>query len=326
MAVAWTDDPSAFAARDWSSLVDADPDGTVFHRPGFLKPYWEELGSGALQLAFVEEDGAPVAVAALEIDDGVLRWLGGTEVTDYMGPVGLPEARDLAAKELMVALAARDDWTRADLGGLPVDGSWLPALEEAAADAGLGARRAGGDVAPFLELPATFDAYLAALPGKLRHEIRRKERRLREALPEARMVEATPESLAGDLDRFVELHRASPDRKGRFMLPGVELLFRRLAAELGPSGTFRLVFLEGGGDRLAAAVAFRDGDALRLYNSAYDRAHARLAPGMVLVGEVIRDAIGEGGRVLDLLRGDLPYKQRFGPSRRRLARLLLGPR
>jgi len=45
MAVEWTGDPAAFADPEWASLVDADPEATVFHTPGFLKVYWEELGA-----------------------------------------------------------------------------------------------------------------------------------------------------------------------------------------------------------------------------------------------------------------------------------------
>jgi hypothetical protein len=41
------------------------------------------------------------------------------------------------------------------------------------------------------------------------------------------------------------------------------------------------------------------------------------------VAELIRDAIEEGRRGLDLLKGDLPYKYRYGARPRRIARLLL---
>ena len=42
-------------------------------------------------MAFGEEDGgAQVAAAAFERIGETLRFLGGTEVTDYLGPVGRP--------------------------------------------------------------------------------------------------------------------------------------------------------------------------------------------------------------------------------------------
>jgi CelD/BcsL family acetyltransferase involved in cellulose biosynthesis len=323
MAVEWTSDPAAFTTRDWSELVDADPDGTFFHSPSYLKPYWEEFGAADLQIALVREGDETTAAAAFDLRRGCFSFLGGTEVTDYMGPVGRPAGRERAAKELMSAVAARGDWGWADLRGLPEDGGWLRALSTGAADAGLEALVEEDGVAHPLELPGTYQGYLQGLSPKRRHELRRKVRRVREALPDARLVDATPETLAVDLDRFVELHRSSPGPKGRFMEPGMELFFRRLGDALLPEGVFRLTFLESRGTRIAAVVSFSDRDRLLLYNSAYDHSRAALSPGIVLVAELIRDSIERGLRAVDMLKGNLPYKYQFGAKPRRICRLLL---
>ena len=84
LRITFSEDPEDFARRDWSDLVAADPAGTVFHTPTFLKLYWEEFGREPdhLLLAFGERDGATVGAAAFERVDGVLRFLGGTEITD----------------------------------------------------------------------------------------------------------------------------------------------------------------------------------------------------------------------------------------------------
>jgi CelD/BcsL family acetyltransferase involved in cellulose biosynthesis len=326
MTVEWIPDPEAFVARDWSTLVEADPEGTIFHTPRYLKLYWEEFGAGRLELALVRRGERDAAAAAFDLGDGVATWLGGFDVTDYMGPVGDPRELAGSAHELMAALAGREEWSRADLAGLPGEGRWLPALAEGARQAGLDVEVRGDGVAPFLELPASYDAYLEALPGKLRHELRRKDRRLREVVPGVRLDEATPDTIVPDLDWFVDLHRSSGGEKGRFMVPGMEIFFRRLGDALLPDGTFRLSFLEAGGERLAGAAALRFRDRFLLYNSAYDHRHAGLSPGIVLVSELIRSAIDEGCRTFDLLKGDVGYKYRFGARPRRVCRLLLARR
>jgi CelD/BcsL family acetyltransferase involved in cellulose biosynthesis len=324
MTVDWGRDPAAFADATWRSLTEVDPEASVFHTPRFLKVYWEELGAGeALEVATVRAGGDAVAAAAFSLHGDRLMWLGGFEVTDYMGPVGRPDDRQRAADELLVAVAARDDWGVADLAGLPERGTWLGALSEGARRAGLRVRVELDGVAPGIDLPDSFEAYLASLPSKLRHEIRRKGRRLREAHPDARLVDARVETVSADLDRFAELHRASPGAKGRFMVPGMELFFRRLADELVSDGTMRLSFLEAGGERLAGAVGFRHRDRFLLYNSAYDHRVSKLSPGMVLVAELIREAVEEGRTSFDLLKGDVGYKYRFGATPRRVCRLLL---
>ncbi|MCA1727748.1 MAG: GNAT family N-acetyltransferase [Actinobacteria bacterium] len=326
MAVDWYEDPEAFSAQDWTPLVLADREGTVFHTPAFLKLYWEEFGSDGLRIAVVRRDAEPVAAAAFELRQGVLTWLGGFDVTDYMGPVGDPEQRDWAAGELMSSVAGRDDWTKGDLAGLPLHGKWLAALAGAAERAGLPLRVEPVDVAPFIQLPDSFDLYLSRLDAKLRHEIRRKDRRLRAAHPDVRLVDSTPETIAEDLDRFMEMHRSSRGEKGRFMVPGMELFFRRLGFAFVPDGTLRLAFLETAGVKIAAAAGFRWQDRFLLYNSAYDHVYAHDAPGMVLIADLIRSTIEEGYRGFDMLKGDLPYKYRFGARARGLARLRLRPR
>jgi len=321
--VPWTDDPRAFADQAWHELVARDPEATFFHSPRYLKLYWEEQGHGELRVARLDDGDEPLARAAFELEDGVLMFLGGTEVTDYMGPVAAPGRRERAAKELMAAIASRDDWRLADLRGLPEDGAWLDALAEAARACGMEVRIEDEGVAPQLDLPPSYDRYLASLSSRHRHEIRRKARRLAEALPSARVTVTHPDEAEPALDRFFELHRSSTGPKGKFMQPGMELFFRRLADEFLGDGTLRLVFLADGDERLAGVVTFRWGDTVLLYNSAYDRARARLAPGMVLVADIIRDAIESGCGRLDMLKGDLEYKYRFGARPRRIPRLLL---
>ena len=90
-----SDDPRDFQRRDWRELVRRDPDATFFHTPGFLKLYWEEFGEEPqhLLLAFAsDEAGTQVGAVAFELIGDVLRFLGGTEVTDYLGPVGISTA------------------------------------------------------------------------------------------------------------------------------------------------------------------------------------------------------------------------------------------
>jgi CelD/BcsL family acetyltransferase involved in cellulose biosynthesis len=328
MRIVFSDDGRDFHRRGWQELVEADPAGTFFHTPGYLKLYWEEFGERPdhLLLAFAEDDdGAQVGAVAFERFGDTLRFLGGTEVTDYMGPVGLPDRQDAMAKELWGALMARDDWRDADLRGLPEDSSWLGLLGDAAAAAGLrvGVTDDQNGVAPFLPLPGSWDEYLAALSSKQRHEIKRKARKLTEEAGGFRIVRADGATLNPLLDRFVELHRTSEGPKGVFMVPGMEIFFRRLGEAFCASGEFRLTFIEVNGELAAGTIGFEWGGTSSLYNSAFDRSWGALAPGMVLVAEDIRLAIEAGCTGFDLLKGDYAYKYRFGARPRAVKRLVV---
>ena len=330
IGVVFSDDPRNFQRRDWSDLVGADPAGTIFHTPDFLKLYWEEFGEepGHLLLAFGEDDaGAQVAAAAFELIGDTLRFLGGTEVTDYMGPVGTPDARAGFAHELWAGLLARDDWREADLRGLHENSAWLSELREAAAGHGLEVEATDDQngVAPVLDLPSTWDEYLAQIPSKLRHEIRRKAKKLEAETGAFRVETATEETLLPLLDRFVELHRMSEGPKGVFMVPGMEIFFRRLGQTFCEQGVFRLSFIRVREELAAGTIGFSFDGTYSLYNSAFDRKWQQLAPGMVLVAEDIRQAIEEGSAVFDFLKGDYAYKYRFG-ARKRLVKRLVVPR
>ena len=328
MRIVFSEDPRDFQRRDWTDLVHADPAGTFFHQPAYLKLYWEEFGETPehLLFAFAEDDGgAQIGAVAFERAGETLRFLGGTEVTDYLGPVGLPEAQEAMSKELWGALLGLDGWRSADLRGLPEDRRWLPLLRDAATGHGLRVMEDDdpNGVAPFVALPNSWDGYLAALPAKMRHEIRRKANKLEAEAGPFRIVVADGETLDALLDRFVELHRMSEGPKGVFMVPGMEIFFRRLGEAFCRDEVFRLTFIEVGGELAAGTIGFEFGGTSYLYNSAFDRAWGNLAPGMVLVGEDIRLAIEHGCAAFDLLKGDYAYKYRFGATARRVRRLVV---
>lgn len=329
MRVEFSEDGRDFQRRDWTELVHRDPAGTFFHQPSYLKLYWEEFGATPehLLFAFASDDGGDMltAVAFERTDEGTLRFLGGTEVTDYMGPVGSPEAGAEVAKELWSALAARQDWRVADLRGLAEDNAWLGHLREAAAAQGFTVDEDDdpNGPAPLLELAETWEGYLESLPSKMRHEIKRKAKKLDAEAGPVRIVTADRDSLLPLLDRFVELHLMSDGPKGVFMVPGMEIFFRRLGEEFCAEGIFRLTFIEVGGELAAGTIGFVFDATYFLYNSAFDRRWGSLAPGMVLVGEDIRLAIEEGCTAFDLLKGDYPYKYRFGAHARAVRRLVV---
>jgi len=325
--ITWSEDPRDFQRRNWSALVQEDPAGSFFHQPAFLKLYWEEFGESVdqLLLGFGEVAGDQVGAVAFEREGETLRFLGGTEITDYMGPVGRPDHRASFADALWSALDARDDWRAADLWGLAEDAGWYGLLGDTAVAHGLTVEEAPDHdgVAPYLALPPTWEAYLEALPSKTRHEVKRKAKKLETEAGPVRIVTAGTQDLVPLLDRFVELHRLSEGPKGVFMVPGMEIFFRRLGETFLSSGAFRLHFIEVGGDLAAGTIGFRWAHRFYLYNSAFDRSWGNLAPGMVLVGEDIRLAIEDGASGFDMLKGDYAYKYRFGAVPRTVRRMLV---
>lgn len=308
--------PAAFDALtpEWVALVAEDPAAGIFHRPEFLRVWWEELGGGAEPYAVAVREGAALrGLATLAAGpDGTLRFLGDPEVIDYLGPISAPADRDAVAAAVVGAVGGLDGWRRAELAGLAADSGWPEALARAGKAAGLEVAEEPLDACPRVALGGSYEEYLAALPGKLRHEIRRKARRLERELGPFTVRTADGASLEEDLERFFAMHRSSNGPKGKFLDESRASFFARLARTLTAAGWLRLCLLEAGGAAIAGVFAFSDGVTWSVYNSAYDHRHRAVAPGMVLVAETIAAAAAEGCRTFDLLRGTEEYKYRLG--------------
>lgn len=327
--------PDGSLRADWEVLVDDDPAATIFHTPRYLAVWERMLGERAApRVRTLHRDGRLVGVVPEALERAgsptgpteILRFLGGTEVTDYLGPVARPEDRDDVVAAYLDALAADVDWDELVTGGLPGDTVWPDAVLRHAQRHGFELiEDTVEDVCPRVDLAGGYEAYLDRLPGKQRHELRRKARKLARDAGELRMVEVPPEDVVERLDAFFEMAVENESAKaGFFRKDPMREFFRELAREFGEERIFRLHLLDVGGRPGAATISLVHGREWGLYNSAFDPALRMLAPGMVQVGQLIETAASEGHTVFDLLRGDEPYKYRFGAEDRRLRRLTFG--
>lgn len=328
MRVATHDDASAFAAlaHRWRDQLTRDPAASVFLTPQYLAVWWSEFGAGSTLriVELLDDDGALQGIAPLVLaGDGVIRFAGDHDTTDYRGPVSSPEDRDAVASAVLEAASA-EPWSIFDMDGLPSDSGWPEAFTRAAKDAGFTVDEEHQDACPRVAIPGSYDAYLASLDGKLRHEIGRKARRLIREAGSFTVRLANERTLDDDLERFFAMHRTSQGPKGRFMHEGMATFFGSFAWMLFSQGWLRLALLEVDTEPWAGAYAFRYGDTWGVWNSAYDHARRELAPGMVLMAECIRLAAEEGCHTFDLLRGTEPYKYRFGAVDVPLIRLQVG--
>lgn len=315
MRVRVHDDASAFAklAPVWRDVVALDPNASVFHTPQYLATWHAEFGR-ARDLRILELSGegdTPRAMTTLVIGDGVASFGGDVDTTDYQGPVSASGDRADVAAGVLSALDG-EPWTTFELTGLAGDAGWPDAFQAAAKAAGHEIQEGTPSASPRVAIPGSYEDYLAALPGKLRHEIGRKARRLEREAGSFRVRLATEETLDDDLERFFSMHRTSEGPKGHFMHEGMATFFGSFAWMLFSQGWLRLAFLEIGSEPWAGAFGYAFKDTWGVWNSAYDHGRRQLAPGMVLMGECIRLAASEGCATFDFLRGSEPYKYRFG--------------
>jgi CelD/BcsL family acetyltransferase involved in cellulose biosynthesis len=312
----------------WERILEQDPEAGVFGHPAWLQAWWEALGSGDLLLALLWDGDEPIAVFATCTcvdEEGLLSFLGSQDVTDEQVPVAVP-GREAEALQFFLGWAFSDGgFNRVRFHSVLQDTRWLGVTEEVARASDLSYAAEQVDVAPAIELPQTFVGYLERLSGHDRHELRRKRRRLGE-LGEWHVRRADEIGWEQDLTAFFEFHRQAPGEKAGFFTPERERFFRRLAADLFLMGLARLDVLDLEGAPVACTFSYDFRETLALYNSSFRPDLAKHAPGMVLVGSLIEQSINEGKKTFDFLRGDEPYKRRFGPILRPVYQVMLAAR
>jgi CelD/BcsL family acetyltransferase involved in cellulose biosynthesis len=176
---------------------------------------------------------------------------------------------------------------------------------------------------PVVSLEGGWEAYLARLEKKQRHELRRKLRRADDHPEKVEMRIVSPaQDVGSEMESFLGL-MALGDAKARFLQPAMRRQFVALTHEAHRCGCLNLAFLDVGGVPAAAYWSFDYGNRLWVYNSGLNPAYSSLSPGWVLLGRLIQWAIDAGRTELDFLRGDEDYKYRLGGVERAIFRLTL---
>jgi CelD/BcsL family acetyltransferase involved in cellulose biosynthesis len=311
-------DESCFELPAWGELLKTDPNRHVFATPEWNRLWWDEFGAGKdLRLLTMSREGDVVAIVPLyrkpENERMILRFVGGVDLTDYLGPVCSEDDRDDVAETLVDWLASTDlEWDEFDAHNMPVPFGFAEFLAEKVDRSDLGLILDQEDTSAVLSLPPDWDEYLASLESKDRHELRRKRRRLGRDHPDGRFRTATDDTLETDLKMFVEMHRGAEGMKGHFMRPEIATFFERIARAFMPIGWLRVDFLEIADRAIASTFGFVLDDVFYLYNSAYEPDAARLSPGLMLVSELVRESIEKGLTRFDFLRGPERYKYQLG--------------
>lgn len=310
--------PEAFGLPEWRKLHGVDPNRSIFSTPEWNSVWWEHFGGGKDLFVLTFLDPEPVGIAALMLDQtedgGRVRFVGGDDLTDYLGPLVEGEQYVPAIAESLVQFI-RDEiggWGYFEAKALPVPFGFADRLVEAADRYGLECEIEQDEVSPVLPLPPTFEEYLEWLRPKQRHELRRKLRKFEREAPESQFASASEDSLMADVESFIEMHRYSDGVKGEFMNPTREKFFKRVAETLFPLGMAGIEFLEVDDHRVAISFSFRLERAFYLYNSAFSREYRELSPGLVLAARLIERAIDDGFERFDFLRGKERYKFDLG--------------
>ncbi len=327
-------DFSSVSASDWNTLVEAGISDTPFLRHEILSQWWKTLGGGEwkeadLVLISASENGNLIGIAPLfKADyDGRLALLlvGSVEISDYLDLIvrleDLPRFLTglidfLIRSELFEGLAF--DWYN-----LVESSPTLAALKAESENRGWTYHEEIYRPTPRIALNSDFEAYLAGIEKKQRHEIRRKMRRAAESeVPIHFYILEDASALESEMEAFFQL-MAQDSNKAGFLKPAMREHMSAIIRSAFSQGYLWLAFLTVDGVKAAAALNFDYKNKLWGYNSGVSHDFMELSPGWVLLSHQLQWACEHGRYEFDFMRGDEEYKYRFGGVNKYVMRAIL---
>ena len=156
-----------------------------------------------------------------------------------------------------------------------------------------------------LMLPKSYEEYLADLPRKKRHELKRKKVRFQEKYPQALLRESKDSEI---FETFIKLHKTSDGDKGNFMNDEVTAFFSSLLTMKG----WKIYYLEVDNAIAACCFVYEDEVGSYLYNSSKNNTFNEVNPGIIIIDKIIEQLISKEFTFFDFLKGTERYKFDLG--------------
>jgi len=296
----------------WEKLRHCLKWGSVFVLPAWLQVWWEVFGGeNELYLRTLRQGEEIIGFAPLMVNKETASFIGSDDVSDYLDFVVVAGREKDFFKVLLDDLEARGI-KKLDLRPLRPDSTVLTQLVGVAQNRGYEVLCHLEDVSLELDLPGTWNEYLATLKNKQRHEIRRKLRRLWETDGVEHHCVEVGREVEDYLDIFLKLFSLSKHDKASFMNQKREVFFRSLAKAMAEVGLLRLGILQLDKVPAAMTIGFDYDDSHYLYNSAYDPQFSYLSVGLLCKVLCLKESIERGRKKWNFLKGGEPYKYQLG--------------
>jgi CelD/BcsL family acetyltransferase involved in cellulose biosynthesis len=313
---------------DWRSL--AERRGNAFVTPEWYFAWLRSYGAGAdpAVIAVRAPAGDLLGIMPLARDRAArprsLRF-GGANLADHLHPFAAGLEEDAVAAAAGARLGTEiSGWSAIVLDNVDADAGWWRAMVSAA-PLSLGAVSYRQTTLPCIQLPTSWEAYLASRSRNFRSQLGRKLRALqRDHEVRFRRTQAAPE-LAGDLETFFRLHDARwEDRGGSSSASERTRKFHGdFTAAALERGWLRLWLMEVDGDPVAAWYGWRLGERYSYYLAGFEPRWSDASVGLLLLAHTVQEAIDESASEYDLLLGEEAYKQRFATGTRPVETVVL---
>lgn len=182
-------------------------------------------------------------------------------------------------------------------------------------------------ICPFISLPSTFEDYLQTLSKKFRWNVKYYKRRILTKLNGTIRINNDKESIVDALEDLFELHIKRWQDRGiacTFTNPTFQEFIKDLCQSLADKDQVKLYRLFIDEKPVAAVLMFYWQESAIFYQTGWDPEYRKFSPGVALLSQTVEDAILEGRKYYDFLRGDEDYKLNW-TNEHRLTTTMLVP-
>ncbi len=281
----------------WTTTLSHDTHAYPFYTKKWHAQWFSSLGDGE-QPMIIADVPAGVLIP-LAVKNAIAHFSGGEEIADYLDAIGSDPAKKAVWLKAL-GIIRMQGAKRLILRNIPEDSATLAFFRSQK-----GADIQKEDTTPILTLPNSFEAYMALLDRKDRHELKRKMRKF-EAAHTGTTISVT-QGESTDLDLLIKLMLRDSDKK-IFLTDPMQRFFQNLSVSIGESIMQFTLALDT--NVLATAVAFRTQGSLLLYNSGYNEDY--VGAGFYLKSKMIEWAISQKITSYNFLQGSERYKYELG--------------
>jgi CelD/BcsL family acetyltransferase involved in cellulose biosynthesis len=255
----------------------------------------------------------------------------GEACTDHVGLICHPDRK----REISLALA---DWLMSvegtaharlvQLNNVDADDQTLSLFGAACTSRGAWVERRPSPSSWHVNLPRTWEKYLASLSRNHRKRCRRWDRTFFQNQRVRIRVADSPGSLTEGMQILARLHssrRKSVGCRGAFERKRFHSFHTDVMRRMYDTNCLRLAWLETDEKPIAIEYQMVSSDCVYAYQSGMDATCAEISPGSLSVMASIRWAIENGMRRFDFMRGDEAYKTSWGATRVHTCHLRIRP-
>ena len=318
-------------AEEWSDLLSKSHNNAIFLTFEWLSTWWKYFKNnkelrvltardedrkiiGIAPLVFYEYKFLPIL--SLKIGEFI-----GSVHSDYLDFIILKGKEDNVLDAFFVYLIENNnEWDVLNFIDLPEESTTLQYIKSSKKLTGLRFRNWVKSICPYITLPEKWDDYLSSLSKKRRKKLQYYLRRLKKEYFFQFGIASEKDNVCEKTNKFFSLHQSRWREKGAlgdFADYKFAQFHKDIISKFIKKDWLKLYYLSLNGNIVSMLYAFNYNQKICYYQSGFEPEYSKYSLGTVTIGCCIENAIAEGTKEFNFLRGDESYKYDWGANQAR---------